>query len=246
MSRIGRILFIVLFGLGGAGVLLSLGLWQMDRLLWKQELIQKIAQRAEREPSPVSGEETQERDEHRAATASGRYVTEAGQLRYLTSFKGVGPGFRLIAPFELAGGERILVDRGFAPEAVAPRLGEPPAPPSGEQTLRGVLRWPNETSRFTPEPDTEARIWFARDVASMAEQLGTAPVLLVLTPPPQAAPTALSRISWPAPAPVTIDLPNNHLGYALTWFSLTAIWLAMTGVFAFRTRRQDNETALAR
>ena len=233
MSGLRKWLFLIVFGAGGLAVLLSLGVWQVQRLAWKQGLNEIIAARSLGDPKPVTGNETAEADDHRAARATGRFAAHETQLRYLTSVKGLGPGFRLIAPFELEDGERRLVDRGFAPERVAPRQAEPPSPPEGETVLVGLLRWPNEASAFTPSPNREDDIWFARDVAAMAAALRTRPVMLVHAP---GAPPGGRNIEWPAPVLEKTALSNNHLGYAITWFALAAIWLGMSILWAFRMR----------
>ena len=181
----------------------------------------------------ITGRETPSQDDHRAARATGRFLDEPPQLRYLTSVKGFGPGFRLISAFELESGERILVDRGFAPESAAPRGTPAPPPPDATTNVSGVLRWPNESSAFTPAPNLEDRIWFARDVAAMAAAMEARPVMLVLAPLRQAP---SGGVDWPAPIFENVSLPNNHLGYAVTWFALAAIWAAMTALWAFRSR----------
>lgn len=231
-----RLLFLLIIGGGGLATLLSLAFWQVDRLTWKRELNAEIAARSDAKPLQVTGRETLDQDDHRAARATGRYLDEPSQIRYLTSIKGFGPGFRLIAPFELENGERILIDRGFAPESAAPRGGPAPAPPASARSVAGVLRWPNEASAFTPEPNLQDRIWFARDVIAMAEALGARPVMLVQAPP-TAAPAG--NVEWPAPIFEKVALPNNHFGYAVTWFSLAAIWAAMTALWVFRTRSES-------
>ena len=95
----------------------------------------------------------------------------------------------------------------------------------------GNLHWPDDRTGATPPNDVEGNIWFARDVAQMAQLLGTEPVLLVLR-----------EISAPdapvTPMPVdTSFIPNDHLQYAITWFLLAAIWAAMTGAYLWRLRR---------
>lgn len=228
MSSVRRLSFLLIFGLGGAAVLLALGFWQLDRLEWKRALIAEIEARAAAPVLEATGEETGERFDHRAAVAIGAYPPGAPQIRYLTSLKGAGPGFRLIAPFVLRNGTRILIDRGFAPEAEAPRGGAAPALPAGEQRIEGRLRWPQERSAFTPDPNLGEMLWFAREVPSMAAALNAAPVLLAQATPAAGAPR------WPKPMVESASLPDNHLGYAITWFSLAAIWVVMSAVFGFR------------
>ena len=223
-----RMLFLILIGLGGAAVLLSLGVWQVQRLAWKEGVIADIEARIDGAPVALPAEPDPARDAYLPVTATGRFGSES--LRVLVSQKHVGAGYRLITPFE-TGGRRVLVDRGFIPTAQ-----ETVAAPEGEQTVTGNLQWPQETDGFTPAPDPAENLWFARDVAAMAGALGTEPVLLVARAmsPPEARVT---------PLPVdTSRIPNDHLQYAITWFSLAAIWLAMSLLFLRRRRAQPAES----
>ncbi|MEM9139054.1 MAG: SURF1 family cytochrome oxidase biogenesis protein, partial [Pseudomonadota bacterium] len=76
-------------------------------------------------------------------------------------------------------------------------------------------------------------IWFARDVARMAEALGTEPVLIVAETHPEAA----AGNPWPRPQPPGTGLPNRHLEYALTWYGLGIVWVVMTIVWVASMRR---------
>lgn len=229
MGGLRRLLFLAVVGGGGVVALLALGFWQLDRLAWKNARIAEIELRLAAAPALVQGSEAPADDNFQPATASGRFAGQR-QARFLTSQRPHGPGFRLISAFELESGETILVDRGFAPEAEAPRGGDAPTPPAGDVQLVGALHWPNEASAFTPDPNMDDGIWYARDVESLAEWLDAAPVMLVLAEQPTGAATT----PWPQPDPVSVDLPNDHLGYAVTWFALAAIWATMTAMVAAR------------
>lgn len=100
-----------------------------------------------------------------------------------------GPGFRVISAFETEDGRSILVDRGFVPESEKQAARPPEA-----ARFTATLLWPDETDGFTPDPDLAKNFWFARDVARMAEALGTEPLMAV-------AEEATSDGEWPAPAP---------------------------------------------
>ena len=121
------------------------------------------------------------------------------------------------------------MDRGYIPnEAVAPPL------PDGPVTITGNLQWPQETDSFTPAPDIDGNIWFARDVTAMSQLLQSEPVLVVAR--------ALSYDAAPvSPLPVdTSRIPNDHLQYAITWFSLAAIWAAMSLYFLRRRAKTES------
>ncbi|MDF1726899.1 MAG: SURF1 family protein [Sulfitobacter sp.] len=222
-----RAIFLILIGLGGAAVLLSLGIWQVQRLAWKESVIAGIEARIADDPVALPTSPDPQADSYLPVTATGRFTDET--LRVLVSQKVQGAGYRLITPFE-TGGRRVMVDRGFiVTDAALPPL------PSEEVTVRGNLQWPQETDGFTPDPDRDSNIWFARDVPLMAEVLGTDPVLIVARD---------LQPSEPGVTPFPVDsarIPNDHLNYAMTWFSLAAIWLAMSFLFFLR-RRRDAQT----
>jgi surfeit locus 1 family protein len=144
----------------------------------------------------------------------------------LTSLKPYGPGFRVIAPLTEAGGRVILVDLGYVPEAAKDAAARPAMPVE----VVGALYWPDETDSFIPAPDRDANIWFARDLMPMAQALGTEPILVIAERHDAGA--------WPKPLRLGINLPNDHLQYALTWFSLALVWAVMSAMLVQRERRQ--------
>ncbi|MCI4660523.1 MAG: SURF1 family protein [Neomegalonema sp.] len=228
MQGLGRWVFLVLVGLGGTAVLVSLGLWQVGRHEQALEKQAALEERMSAPPVTVTGAEREQTDHFRRAQAVGRFIPEAEPIRFFASLKPFGPGERLVAPFVLENGTRILVDRGFVPQLSKESF----TPPSVEQRLEGVLRWPNEASSFTPAPNPAQRLWFARDVPSMAAALDTQEILLVLSPSPQDE-------GFPRPMAAQIGQSVDHRGYAITWFSLAVIWLAMTVYLMQRTARRS-------
>lgn len=223
---IRRYIFPVLLGLIGAGILVSLGIWQLERLAWKEQLLADIRSKIAAAPVPLPAAPDPARDQYLAVTVAGHVEPE--ELHVLTSTAFTGPGYRIISPFVTAAGRRVMVDRGFVPEDQAKT-----ARPGFATTLAGNLDWPNETDYFTPKPDLGQNIWFARDVAKMAAALKTEPVLIVVKQAPGEAPGVL-------PMPVdTSGIRNQHLNYAITWFSLALCWLGMTGLLLWRIRRRQ-------
>ncbi len=227
MTSASRLIAPLIFGLGGAAVLIGLGVWQLQRLEWKTGELAAIDARLTDAavalpvaPDPVA-------DRFLPVNVSGRLT--GPELGVLTSIKEVGAGFRIIAALQTTEGRMIMVDLGFVPEAerATPR-------PKEDLTVTGNLLWPDETDGFTPPPDTGRNIWFARDVAAMATALGTEPVLVVVrTVDP--APGLIT------PLPVTtVGIANDHLQYAITWFSLCFVWLGMTGLLLWRIRQRTD------
>ena len=219
-----RIIFFVVIGLGGAAILVSLGVWQFKRLAWKQALLSRIEVEIEAPPVPLTEPLTSSLRRYAPVTVTGQFG--AAHIRMLASRKSIGPVYRIIRPFDVEGQGGILIDTGWQPQA-ADVVGVPQM----RLTLTGNLDAPNEADEFTPAPDTASNIWFARDVPAMADALGTDPVLVVLRDAPE---TDLGVTPWPVD---TAGISNDHLQYAITWFSLAAIWGAMTAYFVLRPGR---------
>ncbi|PCH66097.1 MAG: cytochrome oxidase biogenesis protein Surf1, facilitates heme A insertion [Rhodobacteraceae bacterium] len=215
------LLFLLIFGLCGVGVLLALGTWQVRRMGVKQEIIARIDARMLAPAVELPADPAPARDKYLAVSVTGTMLP--GEIDVLTSYGFSGAGYRIVAPYELSDGRRIMVDRGYVPTSQKQTTRS-----TGEMPVTGNLHWPIETDGFTPVPDIDKNIWFAREVADMARVLDTDPVLIV----------ARNRTD-PGITPVPVNsssVPNDHLNYAITWFSLAAIWAAMSAYFLWRSR----------
>jgi surfeit locus 1 family protein len=215
-----RMIFPLLIGVLGCAILIALGTWQLKRLEWKQGVLAEIE--AKIDAAPVSLPlEIDPSMKYLPVMASGEIGTD--ELHVLVSRKQVGAGYLIIVPFTTVDGRRVLLDRGFVPEGGknAPRGG-------GPATVIGNLHWPDDMNSSTPAPDTGRNIWFGRDIPAMAQALGTEPVLIV------ARESTGEGIN---PMPVGGEgIPNDHLQYAITWFSLCLVWLGMTLFLLWRIR----------
>ena len=224
-----RILFPLLFGLIGVAILVSLGVWQLQRLTWKEAILEVIDARITAAPVALPMTFDPSEDRFLPVKTSGKMSNE--EIHVLVSQKQIGAGYRVISAFETETGRRILVDRGFikVDQKQADR-------PTGAVTLIGNLHWPDETGSSIPEPDLNAQIWFARDVPAMAEFLKTEPVMIVIRN---------NSFENDPVAPLAVDkagIPNDHLQYAITWFSLAVVWLIMTLTLLWRARTAQKET----
>lgn len=225
----------IVLGVFGVSVLCFLGAWQVERLAWKKGLIAEIEQGMLGDPVALPDKVDPEKHAYLRVAVTGRL--ERPEIHVLTSIKNVGPGFRVIVPMELSdgaagpGGRMVLVDLGFVPEKMKNIFDRPHSIRLQKRLFRdevvGILHWPNETDDWTPPPDEGRRIWFARDVAAMAERLGTEPTLIIAQSHPDG--------EVPLPRPPGVDLPNNHLEYAITWFGLAIVWATMA-IFWLRSR----------
>ncbi len=219
-----RMIAPILIGLLGGAILLALGIWQLQRMQWKEGILARIAATISAPPVALPATPDPQRDAFLPVRVSGRL---GDGVRVLASTRDFGPGYRIIRVLTTAEGRRVLVDLGFLMlEAPAP------ADPEGPVTVTGNLHWPDEVDSWTPAPEIDKGLWFARDLPALARQLKTEPVLIVARE--VAPPMAPIR-----PLPVGLEgIPNNHLNYAITWFLMALAWLGMTGLWLWRIRRR--------
>lgn len=221
MSRIAMPL---LTGLIGTAILVGLGTWQMQRLEWKQGILTQIESRIGGDPASLPAIGDPERDRYQPVMLNGTIDTD--ELYVLVSQKQVGAGYRVISPFVTDDGRRILLDRGFIPVADRDLARE-----GGEKEITGNLHWPDDRTSATPENDIAGNIWFARDIDAMSEVLDTEPLLVIARNMSPADPGV-------TPLPVdTSGIPNDHLQYAITWYSLAVVWLIGTIALVMRLRQ---------
>ena len=221
----------IIIGLGGSAVLAALGFWQLDRLQWKEALIASIEERMFAAPGSLPLQIDPETLDYMPVAVQGAF-DPAARINFLSSKTPFGPGYDIISAFETEDGRRILIDRGYVQMKDQAAL----KAPEGSQSVAGLLRWPDDKNSFVPDPDRTRMEWYSRDVASMAAALQTEPVLLVAAPADPDTKTA-DQSRWPAPRPQRITLPNHHFQYALTWFALAVVWLAMSLGWTIKLRR---------
>lgn len=232
-----------LFSLAGVAVLLALGLWQVERLWWKNELIAQIDARSRAAPKPLapSGQWASlmagDHEYERVALA-GVLEHDREALIYRASGKVAGampqPGYWVMTPLRLPDGARVLINRGFIALDRKDVFSRSAGQTFGEVAIIGLFRAPETRGFFTP-PDNPAKgEWFTRDPAAIAAALQLE----------RAAPFSIDEdahaapLGTPAGGATVIDIPNNHLSYALTWFGLAA---TLAGVFAAFVLRRGRE-----
>ncbi|WP_039020062.1 SURF1 family protein [Halocynthiibacter namhaensis] len=217
----GKTILTVIFGAIGLVILLWLGFWQVSRLAWKNASLAEIELRIQAEPVALPDQLDPERDRYLPVAVTG--IASPGVQVFATA-KAQGAGFRMLSVFEVKG-RRILLDRGYRKQTTPDDLLS-----EVELSITGNLLWPQEVDGFTPEP--EGTTWYARDIPAIAMSLNTEPILIV-------ARSVTPNTFKARPMPVSTEgIPNDHLGYAITWFSLAFIWLVMTAAVVWRIRQQ--------
>ena len=220
-----RYLFPLIVGVLGCAILISLGLWQLRRLDWKEDMIAQIQSRIGGAPValPASPDPSMK---YLPVLVSGQ--TTGQEIDVLSGTRELGGGYQVVSGFVTDDGRRILLDRGFVDQDHKrdPR-------PATRLEVAGNLHWPDEKGSATPEPNLTENIWFARDVDAMALTLDTLPVLVVAS--------AIEGDNQGArPLPVAVEgIPNNHLSYAMQWFLIAATWAVMTLALIWRIRQRQ-------
>jgi surfeit locus 1 family protein len=215
----------------------SLGVWQLQRMHWKQALIARVEARVDAAPvAPPAREDwaaiTSERDEYRRVRLSGRFLPVA-QTR-TQAVTALGAGWWLLAPLRTDSGEIVLVNRGFVPagEDAAP-------PPTGPVQVEGLLRISEPAGSFLRRNLPEQDRWYSRDVAAIARARGLREAAVAPFFIDAARDPALS--GWPRGGLTVVTFRDTHLSYALTWFGM-ALLTAVAGLRLFvlaRRLRQD-------
>jgi len=222
-------------------VFIGLGVWQLQRRAEKHALIAALDARLAAPPVPLPPEAewsklTPAHDEFRRVRFTATYGTRLDAMVY-SSGSAIrsdisGPGTWAFIPAELPSGETVAINAGFVPNtmqdravhdrAVARLITDKPI------EMTGYLRFPETAGIFTPNAEHDKRLWFARDHLAMAQTLGwdkVAPFYIDLESPSP-------ENGIPKPGPLQVQLVDNHLQYAITWFTLAfavaiafAVWM---------------------
>lgn len=202
-------------------LLTGLGLWQVERLQWKQHEIAKVEAA---QALPILGTLPQELGglEYRKVMLTGTFLYDkamhmVGRPRQFTSDSA---GFFIVTPFKLDDdGRIILVNRGFAPAGKETK-------PEGVQSVAGIIRPARVKRYFSPDNQPDKNLWFYEDITAMSAATG-----VTLTPLIVEATGDMQKDVYPIPHDGNVSLRNDHLQYAITWFSLAIIGLVMFGVY---------------
>lgn len=229
-----RTLFAAVAVTGALAVLLGLGTWQLLRRAEKQTLIAHIEAQMKAPPVALLAELTAADArgfDYRRVTVSGRYLHEH-EMRLVNRVRKGTAGVHLITPLVADNGPTVLVDRGWAPRHGADADGGAIDRPQGRVTVTGITRLPAAAGYFVPANEPARGQWFSLDPAQMAAARGLGPVAPVIVVA-EAAPGG--RAAYPIGAEVRVEIRDDHLQYALTWYSL-ALGLMAVAVIALRRK----------
>jgi len=233
-----------IFTLAMVALFVGLGVWQLQRRVEKHALIAALTKRLAAAPVPLPPPSqwpalSPAKDEFRRVSFSATYGRLPDAMVY-SAGSAVrddisGPGTWAFLPARLPSGEVVAVNSGFAPNTMQDREVQDRAVArlvtSEPVTLTGYIRFPEAAGMLTPAENPAKRLWFSRDHLAMARALGwgeVAPFYIDLELP-------VPESGIPKPGPLDVHLKDDHLQYAITWFTLAG---AVVLAFAVWWRKQ--------
>ena len=198
-------LFVIIF----VTIFCALGTWQLYRLQWKLELISEITFGLDSSPIEYSNSI---KKNYQRVSAKGKFNFD--EQIYLYSLNDNGkPGYDVITPFRTNKNENVLVNRGWIKKELKnnPTINKNI---EDEQKIIGLLRKIYKPNIFKPDNDLKNNIWFSINLEDLKATSGERFNEFVIFLEDNQAKT-------PIPRKISIDVPNNHLKYAITWYAIS-------------------------
>jgi cytochrome oxidase assembly protein ShyY1 len=244
LSRRRGVAGFAVFTLVLVAAFIGLGIWQLQRRIEKHALIaaldERLAAAPEALPLPSQWSAlTPGRDEFRRVSFSATYAKLPDAMVY-SSGSAVrddvsGPGTWAFLPARLAGGETVVINAGFVQNTMQDRGYEDRAVSrlmSGEPAkLTGYLRFPESAGTLTPPENAAKRLWFTRDHLAMARALRWSEGTQQIAPFYIDLETPVPENGIPKPGPLQVHLKDDHMQYAITWFTLAVALVIAFGVW---------------
>ncbi len=198
-------LFVILF----VTIFCALGTWQLYRLQWKLELISEITFGLN--SSPIEYSKSIQKNYQRV-NVNGKFDFDKQIYLYSLNDKGK-PGYDVVTPFRTNKNENILINRGW----INKELKDNPSinlKEKSEQKIIGLLREIYKPNIFKPDNDLKNNIWFSINLDDLKEVTGEKFNEFVIF-------LENNEVKTPLPKKISIDVPNNHLKYAITWYAIS-------------------------
>jgi surfeit locus 1 family protein len=205
----------------------ALGIWQVQRLGWKRDLIARVESRVHAAPLPAPARATGE-DEYRRVFVSGAFLHDKAALVQASTVRGAG--YWVLTPLRRDDGGILFINRGFVPGRKSGY-----ARPAGPVRIVGLLRLTEPGGGFLRRNDPAADRWYSRDVAAVARSRGVTAANYFIDAEAGPFPDML-----PAGGLTVLRFADNHLQYAVTWFALAAM-SAVAYILVMRQPGKDRE-----
>jgi len=221
---------------------IALGVWQLERRVWKLDLIDQVERRIHAPASPIPAPDAWSavnaaNDAYRRVSVRGRFLHDRETL--VQAVTELGRGYWVLTPLRTDEGPTFLVNRGFVPPDRHDRVTRQDGNPTGEVHVTGLLRMTEPTGGFLRANDPGAGRWYSRDVAAIAAARGlsrVAPFFVDADATPNPG-------GWPVGGLTVVTFRNSHMVYALTWFTM-AFMLAGAAVMVAREEWRSRKESL--
>jgi surfeit locus 1 family protein len=228
MIRLRPALWPTLISLPVLVVSLGLAVWQMERREWKRDILDRIA--VNQAAAPTTLDELLRGDplahEYGRVTVSGSFLHDKEFYLGARSLKNT-VGLQVVTPLRADQGQIVLFDRGWIPQEKKDPAKRAEGQVPGPVTLTGIVRRTQEQRQFAPDNVPERNVWFHVDAPLMRRMAGAAPDAKLDTFFLEAD-AAANPGGFPIGGQTRLDIPNDHLQYAITWFLIAA---ALVGVY---------------
>ncbi|MEP3332782.1 SURF1 family protein [Sedimentitalea sp.] len=209
---------------------IGLGVWQIERLAWKRDLIDRVQTHLAAEPVPLDTvfDLAPEDQEYRRVQVSG--VFDHTAETFTKAVTELGGGYWVITPLRVDGGQTVLINRGFVPPDRRDKTTRQDGLIDGPVTVTGLVRLSEPDGGFLRDNDPQADLWYSRDVAAIARARALGPTARIFV-------DAEASVAAPIGGLTVVKFRNTHLIYAVTWFAL-AVLVAFGMAFVIHHERQ--------
>jgi surfeit locus 1 family protein len=221
-------------------VMLGLCIWQVQRMGWKADLIDRLHARMVQPPLDAAGVAAgPDAAEYRKVRLVGTFLHDK-ELHLLARSLNRNVGLHVITPLRLASGEVVLFNRGWVPETRKDPARRAEGQVDGVVTVEGIVRLTEADVKgwLVPDNQPDRNVWLTVDVAAMRRAAGL-PEAPALTADRWwvAADATPNPGGFPIGGQTRVNLPNDHLQYAITWFLLALTLVAVYAVYHWRRQR---------
>jgi len=209
----------------------GLGVWQLYRLQWKLDLIKRRSEHLGDPPlelpSDLSNPQALANLEFRPVYVTGQYLHNQENYLQPRLYERLGEklkvsGYHVLTPFLTKSGQAVLINRGWIPKDKISPSSRPEGQVEGETSVVGIARTSSSKPNwFTPKNSPQMRMWFWIDFDDFASY--TSPPINKNIYIEAGIPSELSKHKterYPIGGQSTVSLRNQHLNYAITWFTL--------------------------
>ena len=193
-------------------ILLSLGTWQLERLRWKSHIISNINKQISLSPREINASVINDikNYNYRRIKLEGTYIYNKNITIYSKVLNGK-VGRHLIIPFKTKFGY-ILINKGFIPKDY--NIDVAFAENAKNISINGIVKFQQKINYFTPKNNLITNEWYYINLDEISKFLNI-PLLgfyLIEEDNP--------KERYPVGSQYNLKVPNDHLQYAITWFSL--------------------------